>query len=241
MKADAVGTPRVLILMGSDSDLPVMQEAGRVLAEFGVPFDMTVASAHRSPDRAAKYAREAEGRGVRVIVAAAGGAAHLAGAVAAQTVLPVIGVPLAGSAVNGLDALLATVQMPAGVPVATVAIGGARNAALLAVQILAAGDDRLRDQYRGYKERLAREVEDKAARIAAASGGALGMAPPITRPIDATASAAPSPQPPAAQPRMPQPSPHRAPGPPSQRTPQPAPRKAEPGLPHKIDPRSGTP
>src|SRR5579864_8519392 len=174
----AGGEPRVLILMGSDSDLPVMQEAGRVLAEFGVPFEMTVASAHRSPDRAAKYAREAEGRGVRVIIAAAGGAAHLAGATAAQTVLPVIGVPLAGSAVNGLDALLATVQMPAGVPVATVAIGGARNAALLAVQILATADEGLREQYRGYKARLAREVEEKAARMAAASPGSLGMAPP---------------------------------------------------------------
>jgi phosphoribosylaminoimidazole carboxylase PurE protein len=172
------GGPRVLILMGSDSDLPVMQEAGRVFADFGVPFEMTVASAHRSPDRAARYAREAEGRGVRVIVAGAGGAAHLAGVIAAHTALPVIGVPLAGSAVNGLDALLATVQMPAGVPVATVAIGGARNAALLAVQILATADEGLREQYRGYKARLAREVEDKAARMAAASPGSLGMAPP---------------------------------------------------------------
>jgi 5-(carboxyamino)imidazole ribonucleotide mutase len=174
----AGGGPRVLIVMGSDSDLPVMQEAGRVLADFGVPFEMTVASAHRSPDRAAAYAREAEGRGVRVIIAGAGGAAHLAGAVAAHTALPVIGVPLGGSAVNGLDALLATVQMPAGVPVATVAIGGARNAGLLAVQILGAADDGLRERYRAYKERLAREVEEKAARIAAAAPGSVGMAPP---------------------------------------------------------------
>jgi len=170
--------PRVLIVMGSDSDLPVMQEAGRVLADFGVPFEMTVASAHRSPDRAAAYAREAEGRGVRVIVAGAGGAAHLAGAVAAHTTLPVIGVPLAGSALSGLDALLATVQMPAGVPVATVAIGGARNAGLLAVQILATADDGLRERYHAYKDRLAREVEEKAARIAPASPGGVGMAPP---------------------------------------------------------------
>ncbi|HEV2356415.1 MAG TPA: 5-(carboxyamino)imidazole ribonucleotide mutase [bacterium] len=172
------GGPRVLILMGSDSDLPVMQEAGRVLGEFGVPFEITVASAHRSPDRAATYAREAEGRGVRVIIAGAGGAAHLAGILAAHTPLPVIGVPLGGSAVNGLDALLATVQMPAGVPVATVAIGGARNAALLAVQILATADDTLRDRYRAYKARLAREVEEKAARITTAATGGFGMAPP---------------------------------------------------------------
>ena len=171
------GKPRVLIVMGSDSDLPVMQEAGRILGEFDVPFEMTVASAHRSPDRAAKYAREAEGRGVRVIIAGAGGAAHLAGVVAAHTTLPVIGVPLSGSAVNGLDALLATVQMPAGVPVATVAIGGARNAGLLAVQVLATADDALRGRYRAYKERLAREVEEKAAKIVASSS-ALGMAPP---------------------------------------------------------------
>ena len=170
-------SPRVLILMGSDTDLPVMQDAGRVLADFGVPFEMTVASAHRSPDRAATYAREAEGRGVRVIIAGAGGAAHLAGAVAAHTALPVIGVPLAGSAVNGLDALLATVQMPAGVPVATVAIGGARNAGLLAVQILGTADEALRERYRAYKVRLGREVEEKAARIAAAGPG-VGMAPP---------------------------------------------------------------
>lgn len=171
------GKPRVLIVMGSDSDLAVMQEAGRILSEFDVPFEMTVASAHRSPDRAAKYAREADGRGVRVIVAGAGGAAHLAGAVAAHTTLPVIGVPLSGSAVNGLDALLATVQMPAGVPVATVAIGGARNAGLLAVQILATADEGLRARYRAYKERLAREVEEKAAKISASSP-AVGMAPP---------------------------------------------------------------
>jgi len=172
--------PRVLILMGSDSDLPVMQEAGRVLGEFGVPFEITVASAHRSPDRAAAYAREAEGRGVRVVIAGAGGAAHLAGVLAAHTPLPVIGVPLAppagAAAMGGLDALLATVQMPAGVPVATVAIGGARNAALLAVQILATADDELRGRYRAYKSRLAREVEDKAARIAAAAPS-VGMAP----------------------------------------------------------------
>jgi phosphoribosylaminoimidazole carboxylase PurE protein len=174
----AAGGPKVLILMGSDSDLPVMQEAGRVLTDFGVPFEMTVASAHRSPDRAAAFAREAEGRGIGVIIAGAGGAAHLAGVLAAHTALPVIGVPLAGSAVNGLDALLATVQMPAGVPVATVGIGGARNAGLLAVQILATADGALRERYGAYKARLAREVEEKAARLAGAPTATLGMAPP---------------------------------------------------------------
>lgn len=172
------GKPRVLIVMGSDSDLPVMQEAGKALSDFDVAFEMTVASAHRSPDRAAKYARDAEGRGVGVIIAGAGGAAHLAGAVAAHTALPVIGVPLSGSAVNGLDALLATVQMPAGVPVATVAIGGARNAGLLAVQILATADAGLRERYHAYKSKLAREVEEKAAKIAAAAPANVGMAPP---------------------------------------------------------------
>lgn len=237
----AGGRPRVLILMGSDSDLPVMQEAGRVLTEFGVSFDLTVASAHRSPERAAKYAREAEGRGVGVIIAAAGGAAHLAGAAAAQTVLPVIGVPLAGSAVNGLDALLATVQMPAGVPVATVAIGGARNAALLAVQILAAADHQLRDRFRAYKERLAREVEEKAARIAAASGGGFGMAPPPSRAGDSTtptSAEALSPRTPPAAPGASHGAPARTPRVAPHRTPEPAPRKLEPGLPQKIDPRS---
>jgi 5-(carboxyamino)imidazole ribonucleotide mutase len=244
------GAPRVLILMGSDSDLPVMQEAGRVLTEFGVPFEMTVASAHRSPDRAAKYAREAEGRGVGVIIAAAGGAAHLAGVIAAHTVLPVIGVPLSGSAVNGLDALLATVQMPAGVPVATVAIGGARNAALLAIQILAVGDGELRARYHGYKDRLAREVEEKAARLGGSSGGGFGMAPPPSRGIDtpltsaepAMPEPAPQPVPPRTPPApsRPQPAPQRtpAPAPAPQRSPQPAPRKPDSGLPHKIDPRS---
>jgi 5-(carboxyamino)imidazole ribonucleotide mutase len=163
----ATSQPVVGIVMGSDSDYPALQPALAVLTEFGVPAEMTIASAHRSPERAEVYARDAEARGVRVIIAAAGAAAHLAGVLAGRTVLPVIGVPLAGTPLGGLDALLSTVQMPSGVPVATVAIGGARNAALLAVQILGAGDPGLRERYRQYKARLAREVEEKAARLAA--------------------------------------------------------------------------
>jgi 5-(carboxyamino)imidazole ribonucleotide mutase len=168
--------PMVGIVMGSDSDYPTMEEAARTLQEFDVPYEITVASAHRSPGRVEVYAREAEQRGLRVIIAGAGGSAHLAGVVAGLTVLPVIGVPLAGSALGGLDALLSTVQMPGGVPVATVGIGGARNAALLAVQMLGTGDPALRERYRGYKERLARDVEEKASRLIAK--GEPGMVPP---------------------------------------------------------------
>jgi phosphoribosylaminoimidazole carboxylase PurE protein len=151
MNATTNAAARVAIVVGSDSDLPVMQEAGRVLAEFGVAHELTIASAHRSPDRVERYIAEAEARGVQVWIAAAGAAAHLAGAIAARTALPVIGVPLAGGALGGMDALLSTVQMPSGVPVATVAIGGARNAALLAVQILAVADSALRERYRAHK------------------------------------------------------------------------------------------
>jgi 5-(carboxyamino)imidazole ribonucleotide mutase len=166
---------RVGILVGSDSDLPLMQEAGRLLAEFGVPYELTIASAHRSPDRVERYVAEAEGRGIHVIIAGAGAAAHLAGVVAARTALPVIGVPLPGGALGGMDALLSTVQMPAGVPVACVAIGGARNAALLAAQILGVGDPALRERVRAYKAKLAAQVEEKAARLASSDAG---MAPP---------------------------------------------------------------
>lgn len=151
------------ILMGSDSDLSVMEEAAAILQAFGVPHEIHVMSAHRTPDRVARFAREAEGRGIRILIAGAGAAAHLAGVVAAHTTLPVIGVPLEGSPLHGLDALLATVQMPGGIPVATVAIGkaGARNAGLLAVQILALGDPGLRRALQTHRERMAADVLGK--------------------------------------------------------------------------------
>lgn len=158
-----MNNPLVLIIMGSDSDLPVMQEGAKILAEFGVPFEMRISSAHRSPQRTASLAAEAAGRGVRVIIAGAGMAAHLAGVIAAETSLPVIGVPIGGGALNGLDALCSTVQMPGGVPVATMAIGpaGARNAGIFAVQILALGDAPLTGKLRAYRENMAREVMEK--------------------------------------------------------------------------------
>lgn len=160
--------PRVLIVMGSDSDLQVMEEAAKVLDEFGVSYELRVSSAHRSPKRTAALAAEASGRGIRIIIAGAGMAAHLAGVVAAETILPVIGVPIGGGALNGVDALYATVQMPGGIPVATMAIGkaGAKNAGLLAVQILAVGDEQLRGQLVAYRERMSLEVErrDEAVR-----------------------------------------------------------------------------
>ena len=158
-------TVLVGIIMGSDSDLPVMQEAFELLTNFGVPAEITVASAHRSPKRVSEYARTARGRGLKVLIAGAGGAAHLAGVLAAETSLPVIGVPIASSPLTGWDALLSTVQMPAGVPVATMAVGkaGARNAAILAVQILAVADHKLQERLEHYKEELAEKVAEKAA------------------------------------------------------------------------------
>jgi 5-(carboxyamino)imidazole ribonucleotide mutase len=161
--------PLVGVVLGSDSDLPVMEEAIKVLKDFGVPFEACVISAHRSPRWAADYAATAEERGLQVIIAGAGMAAHLPGVLAAYTCLPVIGVPLRGgngargSALNGLDALCAIVQMPPGVPVATVAIDGARNAALLAIQMLSLNDDRLRRQIRAYRERMAADVAVRSA------------------------------------------------------------------------------
>jgi phosphoribosylamine---glycine ligase len=159
----------VLILMGSDSDAPVMQGAVDLLNEFGIPCEMTVASAHRSPARVERLLDEAPGRGVKVFIVGAGAAAHLAGMVAAHTTRPVIGVPIDSSALNGLDALLSTVQMPPGVPVATVSIGkpGATNAAVLAAQILALGDTALADRLERYKALLAEKVDKAAARLAA--------------------------------------------------------------------------
>ncbi|HEV8255297.1 MAG TPA: 5-(carboxyamino)imidazole ribonucleotide mutase [Vicinamibacteria bacterium] len=151
--------------MGSDSDLPAMAECARVLDSYAVSFEMRVLSAHRTPDEAARFAREAEGRGLKVIVAGAGGAAHLAGAMAAHSTLPVIGVPLDSSPLRGFDALLSTVQMPPGVPVATVGVGamGAKNAGHLAVEILAVGDDRLRPRLVEQRQKMAAEVLAKSA------------------------------------------------------------------------------
>ena len=161
---DKKKVPVVGIVMGSDSDWAVMQKATSALEELGIAFDATVSSAHRSPERTAEYARSARARGLKVIIAGAGAAAHLAGSIAAHTTLPVIGVPLDSSSLNGLDALLATVQMPAGVPVATVAIGvaGAKNAAILAAQILATSDPKMEDRLEEYKKKLASQVAKKA-------------------------------------------------------------------------------
>lgn len=159
--------PLVGIVVGSDSDLSAMNGAAEMLDKFGVPYEMTVASAHRSPERASTYARAARERGLKVIIAGAGGAAHLAGVLAAETTLPVIGVPLDSSPLGGFDALLATVQMPAGVPVATMAVGGAgaRNAGLLAVQVLALSSEDLAARLLTYKEELAQGVAEKARRL----------------------------------------------------------------------------
>jgi phosphoribosylaminoimidazole carboxylase PurE protein len=159
--------PLVAIVMGSDSDLPVLEEAAKVLVDFQVPHEITVTSAHRSPERTADYARKAAGRGIEVIIAGAGGAAHLAGVMAAHTILPVIGVPLEFS-MMGLDSLLSTAQMPAGVPVATVAIGkpGAQNAGILAVQILSGKHGELKKSLRRHKASLAAKVAEQAKKVA---------------------------------------------------------------------------
>jgi 5-(carboxyamino)imidazole ribonucleotide mutase len=159
--------PQVLILMGSDSDLPVMEEAAAVLREFGIGFEMHISSAHRSPRRTAELSSEASARGIKVVIAGAGMAAHLAGVVAAETVLPVIAVPLPGGALNGIDALYAMVQMPGGIPVATMAIGkaGAKNAGLFAVQILSTAAPALVEKLRQYRARMADDVSRKDAEL----------------------------------------------------------------------------
>lgn len=151
--------------MGSESDLPTMQDAADILNAFDVPFEARVLSAHRTPDAMADYARTARERGIRVIIAGAGGAAHLPGMIAASTPLPVIGVPVATRNLKGLDSLLSIVQMPGGVPVATVAIGQAKNAGLLAVQILATSDDRLLEKMIAYKRELIGKVEKMDERV----------------------------------------------------------------------------
>ena len=158
---------QVVILMGSDSDASVMQATADVLTKFGVGYTMTVASAHRSPDRVKRLIDEAHAGGVGVFIVGAGAAAHLAGVIAAHSSVPVVGVPIDSTALKGMDALLATVQMPPGVPVATMAIGkaGATNAAVLAVQILATGDAALVDKLTGYKASLVAKVEKAAAKV----------------------------------------------------------------------------
>ena len=159
--------PVVSIVMGSDSDLEIMREAGKALEGFGIAYEIDVTSAHRSPDRTAEYARRAAGRGIRVIIAGAGGAAHLAGVIAAHTTVPVIGVPIPSTSLNGMDSLLATVQMPAGIPVATVAIGkpGATNAGILAAQILGVVDSAIAQKLEAHKAKLAQGVEEKSRKL----------------------------------------------------------------------------
>ena len=161
MKKNTSIKPLVGILMGSDSDWPTMKSAAEACAEFGIPTEAQVISAHRAPGDLARYANKAHERGLCVIIAGAGGAAHLPGVTAALTPLPVIGVPIAGKSLNGADSLYSIVQMPSGVPVATVAIGGARNAGLLAVQILAVKNPALQQKYLEFKERLAEESRAK--------------------------------------------------------------------------------
>src|SRR3954465_15783143 len=162
-------SPLVSIVMGSDSDLEIMNEAAKALDDFGIAYEIDVTSAHRSPARTSEYARNAAGRGVKVIIAGAGGAAHLAGVIAAESTLPVIGVPIPSTPLGGLDSLLATVQMPAGIPVATVAIGkaGATNAGILAAQIIAVADPAMAQKMADHKRKLAAGVEEKSRKLKA--------------------------------------------------------------------------
>ena len=163
MKATSAKKALVSVVMGSDSDLPIMTETTKVLEEFGIDFELILTSAHRTPQRTTKFAASAVGRGIKVIVVGAGAAAHLAGVIASQTTLPVIGIPINATALNGLDALLSTVQMPGGIPVATMAIGkaGAKNAALFAARILALEDKELRTKLSAYIKKMAKDVEKK--------------------------------------------------------------------------------
>lgn len=156
---------KVLIIAASDSDLEIMCNAGKILDEFGIEYEMTISSAHRSPERTKELVEKAKNEGVKVIIAGAGLAAHLAGAIAAEFPLPVIGVPIQGGVLNGVDSLLSTMQMPPGIPVATVAINGAKNAGILAVQILATSDKNLEDKLVEYKKKLVEGVEEKARKL----------------------------------------------------------------------------
>jgi 5-(carboxyamino)imidazole ribonucleotide mutase len=153
------------IIMGSDSDLPTMKEAAVVCEEFGVPYEMKIVSAHRTPDMMSRYAKTAHSRGIKIIIAGAGGAAHLPGMTASYTPLPVIGVPIRTRALDGLDSLMSIAQMPPGVPVATVAIGSGKNAGLLAVQMLGMNDPALRKKVMEYKKRIAKESSAKNANL----------------------------------------------------------------------------
>lgn len=157
--------PKVAVIMGSDSDLPVVRKAVEVLKAFDVDYEVSIMSAHRTPDRAAEYARNAENNGFEVIIAAAGKAAHLPGVLAAFTTLPVIGIPIKSSTLDGLDSLLSIVQMPSGIPVATVAVDGAENAGLLSVQILAVKYDNLKEKLKAHKEKMRQDVIKKDEKI----------------------------------------------------------------------------
>ncbi len=159
------------IIMGSDSDLPVMRESAEMLEYFGIPFEITVISAHRTPERAFEYAGSAEARGLSVIIAGAGGSAHLPGIIAALTPIPVIGVPIMSKSLSGMDSLLSIVQMPRGIPVATMAVNGAANAGILAVQILGVGNEIIRAGIREYKNKLKEETAGKAKKVEESSGG----------------------------------------------------------------------
>jgi len=161
----------VSVVMGSDSDLGIMEESVKILKDFRIPYELVLTSAHRSPERTSTFAKKAAQRGIRVIIVGAGAAAHLAGVIASQTRLPVIGVPIDATSLQGLDALLATVQMPGGVPVASMAIGkaGAKNAALMAVRILALSDDAIRQKLQTYIRKMARNVERKQADLNASN------------------------------------------------------------------------
>jgi phosphoribosylaminoimidazole carboxylase PurE protein len=159
--------PRVLVVMGSDSDLPVMDETARMLDSFGIPYHMTIASAHRTPERTMKIVKDGQKNGIEVIIAGAGMAAHLPGVIASHTILPVIGVPIEASPLNGMDALLSIVQMPPGIPVATLAVGkaGAKNAGILAAQIMAGKDPKMAQKLLAHRKMMAAELKEKADRL----------------------------------------------------------------------------
>ncbi|RLE19024.1 MAG: 5-(carboxyamino)imidazole ribonucleotide mutase [Acidobacteria bacterium] len=160
-------SPLIAIVMGSDSDFDVMKEAAALFKEFDIPFEMLVSSAHRTPERTSQFARKAEERGLKAIIVGAGAAAHLAGIIAAETILPVIGVPIAATSLSGMDALLSTVQMPGGIPVATMAIGkaGAKNAALFAAELLATENPDIREKLNNYRGQFKTSVEEKSKRL----------------------------------------------------------------------------